>query len=257
MKRLALLILISCVAPSGAAHDLWLEPSTFRPAKGEKVSIRFMVGDDFQGEPVPRNDPRIERFVIREAGGERPVIGAHGDDPAGNVGDVNGRAIVAYRNRPMRHGNMTPAKFEAYLREEGLEHVIAARERKAAQRTPGREIYSRSAKLYLSGEGNTARFDETFGFRFELTPQTDPQAAGPLRIRVTFEGNPLRDILVTAIHRQSGQSLTGRSDEQGLVTLQSVRRGVWLVKAVHMFEAPEGSGADWESVWATLTFERR
>lgn len=216
-----------------------------------------MVGDDFQGEPVPRNDPRIELFVIREAAGERPVIGMHGHDPAGTVSHVKGHAIVAYRNRPMRHANMTPAKFEAYLREEGLEHVIAARKRRSEQRTPGREIYSRSAKVYLSGEGSAARLNEVFGFRFELTPETDPYGKGPLRMRVRFDGNPVRDILVTAMHRGSGESLTARSDERGLVTLPVERPGVWLVKAVHMFEAPEASGADWESIWATLTFERR
>ena len=31
--------------------------------------------------------------------------------------------------------------------------------------------------------------------------------------------------------------------------------GVWLVKAVHMVPAPAASGADWESLWASLTFE--
>jgi hypothetical protein len=30
---------------------------------------------------------------------------------------------------------------------------------------------------------------------------------------------------------------------------------VWLVKAVHMVPAPAGSGADWESIWASLTFK--
>jgi hypothetical protein len=30
---------------------------------------------------------------------------------------------------------------------------------------------------------------------------------------------------------------------------------MWLVKAVHMIEAPAGSNADWLSYWASLTFE--
>ena len=29
----------------------------------------------------------------------------------------------------------------------------------------------------------------------------------------------------------------------------------WLVKAVHMVQAPAGTDADWESLWASLTFE--
>ena len=31
--------------------------------------------------------------------------------------------------------------------------------------------------------------------------------------------------------------------------------GVWLVKAVHMVPLPKGQDADWESFWASLTFE--
>jgi len=33
------------------------------------------------------------------------------------------------------------------------------------------------------------------------------------------------------------------------------RPGVWLVKVVHMVPAPKDTGADWESLWASLTFE--
>ena len=31
--------------------------------------------------------------------------------------------------------------------------------------------------------------------------------------------------------------------------------GEWLIKAVHMVDCPEGSGAEWQSYWASLTFE--
>jgi len=30
---------------------------------------------------------------------------------------------------------------------------------------------------------------------------------------------------------------------------------VWLLSAVHMIDAPPGSGARWESLWSSLTFE--
>jgi hypothetical protein len=41
----------------------------------------------------------------------------------------------------------------------------------------------------------------------------------------------------------------------GRASLVLDRPGLWLVKAVHMVPAPEGSGAEWESLWASLTFE--
>jgi hypothetical protein len=30
---------------------------------------------------------------------------------------------------------------------------------------------------------------------------------------------------------------------------------MWLIKAVHMVEAPAGANAEWASYWASLTFE--
>jgi hypothetical protein len=39
------------------------------------------------------------------------------------------------------------------------------------------------------------------------------------------------------------------------VSFKLPQDGMWLVKAVHMIEAPAGSGAQWASFWASLTFE--
>jgi uncharacterized GH25 family protein len=58
-----------------------------------------------------------------------------------------------------------------------------------------------------------------------------------------------------ALH-QSGETLASiRTDAAGRVRVPLSRSGVWLVKAVHMIPAPAGADADWESIWASLTFE--
>jgi hypothetical protein len=51
------------------------------------------------------------------------------------------------------------------------------------------------------------------------------------------------------------EKLTARSDKEGRVTFRLPRSGMWLVKAVHMIPAPPDTKADWESFWASLTFE--
>jgi hypothetical protein len=53
---------------------------------------------------------------------------------------------------------------------------------------------------------------------------------------------------------QPSRQVAARTDAQGRVRLPLGGSGVWLVKAVHMIAAPAGSGADWESFWASLTF---
>ena len=74
--------------------------------------------------------------------------------------------------------------------------------------------------------------------------------------RILYEGKPLAGALVKAIALEDpDNTLSARSDAQGRVAFVLVRKGVWLVKAVHMAPAPPETGADWESLWASLTFE--
>jgi hypothetical protein len=49
--------------------------------------------------------------------------------------------------------------------------------------------------------------------------------------------------------------LSARTNASGRVAFDLAPAGVWLVKAVHMVPAPPASGADWESLWASLTLE--
>src|SRR5262249_25593008 len=65
------------------AHDFWIEPSTFRPSVPSRLNVALRVGQDFRGDPVPRDDRKIERFVLSGATGESSIPGLPGTDPAG------------------------------------------------------------------------------------------------------------------------------------------------------------------------------
>jgi uncharacterized GH25 family protein len=256
MKRAILLALALCALPA-FGHDFWLQPSTFRPAPGTDVDVRFLQGDRFNGEAVARNEARIERFLIRDAAGEREVGGENGADPAGHfIASSPGLAIVGYRTKPKQNEPMEAGPFEAYLREEGLEQVIGMRAARGDAKKRGTEIFSRSAKALLHA-GGTSRtsVDEPLGFRFEIVPETLPESK--LTVRLLFEGKPVRGVLVTALHGED-ESVTAsaRSDAKGRVTLPLAKDGFWMIKAVHMVPAAPAAGVDWESIWATLTFER-
>jgi hypothetical protein len=79
VKRSLFLISALIVTPLASAHDLWIEPSSFRPAVGERVAIALRVGQDVAGEPMPRIPPLIDRFTL----GGADVPGRSGADPAG------------------------------------------------------------------------------------------------------------------------------------------------------------------------------
>jgi uncharacterized GH25 family protein len=242
-----------------AAHDMWIEPMTFSPEAGEIVGVRLRVGQDFLGDPIPRDPALINQFVVEDAEGRKPVVGRTGADPAGFVrAAMPGVLVIGYRSNPSAVAQ-TAEKFNQYLKEEGLEAIAALRASRG-QTGATREMFSRCAKsLVLSGSTGKAEGDRSLGFTLELVAERNPytMAAGQdLPVRLTYENRPLAGALVVAINRANpSQKLTARSGKDGRVRFRFPRAGVWLIKAVHMVEAPAGADAEWASYWASLTFE--
>jgi hypothetical protein len=57
------------------------------------------------------------------------------------------------------------------------------------------------------------------------------------------------------LHSDPSVWLSARSDSRGAFSFMLPRAGVWLIKSVHMVRAWFFSDADWDSFWASLTFE--
>ena len=260
MKKLALAL--AAIALSGGpllAHDMWIEPMTFSPEAGEIVGVRLRVGQDFLGDPLPRDPALINQFVVEDGEGRKPVVGRTGADPAGFVrAAMPGVLVIGYRSNPSAVEE-TAEKFNQYLKEEGLDAVAALRASRG-QTGGAREMFSRCAKsLVLSGSTDKARGDRLLGFTLELVAERNPytmNAGQDLPVRLTYENRPLAGALVVAINKANpAQKLSARSGKDGRVRFKLPRGGMWLIKAVHMIEAPAGANADWASYWASLTFE--
>ena len=260
LRSPALALLAGLLATPLRAHDFWIEPSSFHPSVGSTVGLRLMVGQGFRGEPVPRNPALIVKFELISASGEAPIPGRPADDPAGTAPiTAPGLQAVGYRSGDS-FVSLDAQKFEDYLREEGLERIVAERARRGETEKPSRELFSRCAKaLLFAGEGPVRGDDRALGFSLELLAEKNPyalRAGSELPVRLLFDGRPLEGALVVAIPRgEPRETLSQRTDRSGRARLRLPREGAWLVKAVHMVPAPADSGADWRSLWASLTFE--
>lgn len=242
-----------------AAHDVWLEPSDYRPS-GSQVAVRVLVGENFIGDGVPRDSARMLRFAAIGPDGEQPLEGIDGVDPAGFFRPAAPGAhelLYVSEPRPIR---LSASKFEAYLAEEGLDHVARARRESDSGSEPVTELYSRCAKAIVVVGTDAGGAGAPRGCPLELVVVAGLEpAAGSGPRRVTFEllraGRPLEGGLVRALVSGSpAGALEARSDSAGRVTFTLDTGGPWLVKAVHMEPAKAALEADWESWWASLTF---
>jgi len=263
-RRLGVLV-VAAIALSRApvfAHDVWIEPTTFSPEPGQIVGVRLRVGQDLLGDSLLLDPALVNQFVVVDAAGRRPVVRRVGDDPAGLLRvAMPGLLVIGYRSNPSAI-ELDAEKFNQYLKEEGLDAVAALRARRNETGASGRELFSRCAKsLVLSGSPSEAQGDRLLGFTLELVAERNPyaiRAGQDLPVRLTYQNRPLAGALVVAMNSLNpSEKLAARTDNDGRVRFRLRPGGMWLVKAVHMVQAPAGTNAEWESLWASLTFELR
>ncbi len=269
---------LAALAGPLAAHDFWLVPSTFRPAPGGPLAVRLKVGERLQGDVLPRDPAQIERFALLGPLGSRtetPVAGPNGAEPAGYA-HLGGPGLywIVYDGAPNRL-DLAADKFEEALKKEGLERIAELRRTRGESDRPSRELFSRCAKslVRVGGPATSATsatvpipalpgIERPLGLDLELVPERDPSAplpGGELPVQLLFRGKPLAGALVVALHprKPAGDlaELTARTGKDGRVRLVLPEAGFWLIKSVHMIPAQQGAGIDWESLWASLTFE--
>ena len=260
-KRTLLAALLLAIGGTAvAAHDMWIEPTGFLPTVGRTVGFRLRVGQDFLGDPLPRDPSLIDRFVVLDGDTTTPVVGRDGADPAGlmRVG-APGLFVVAYHSKPSPVVLQAP-KFNQYLKDEGLEAIAALRAKSGDSNAEAREVFVRCAKsLLLAGPASEAQRDRVVGMPLELVAERNPYllASGQsLAVRLLYKDQPLAGALIVALNQRDPMArVAARSDKNGRVQLRLSEPGPWLVKAVHMIPAPAGTDSQWESFWASLTFE--
>ncbi len=255
-----LVVGITSAAPMVSAHDFWIEPETFRPQAGQPLPVTLRVGEDFVGTSQPLIPAWFSDYSIYASTQRSRVEGLIGDDPAGTfTPTVEGTQVIGYRST-RSFVEIEAAKFTSYLEDEGLEWAIAARERLGAGETSGREWFSRCAKALIlpSGAKPGSGHDQELGYTLELIPQRDPYALRPgarLPVNLIYESEPLAGALVVAFTAEDPASkFSVRTDKNGAALIPIETAGTWLVKAVHIIALEDNPGADWESFWASLTF---
>ncbi|WP_457651428.1 DUF4198 domain-containing protein [Rhodocaloribacter sp.] len=159
--------------------------------------------------------------------------------------------------------------FNEYLEHDGVLDVLAARKRDGELGLDARERYSKHVKALVQvGDRRTGAFGHRLGYPAEIVPVNNPYALGvgdTFEVLVLVDGKPVANQYVEASHEgYHGHDAEGghriavqtRTDETGVARIPLEAAGRWYVKLIHMARVDDGE-ADYESKWATLTFEVR
>ncbi|MEN8249383.1 MAG: DUF4198 domain-containing protein [Bacteroidota bacterium] len=158
---------------------------------------------------------------------------------------------------------LTAREFKEYLEHEGLTDVLADREKTGKSNRPAKEKYSKHVKNILQvGDRLTEHYNIELGYPIEFIPLENPYAkkvGDDISFKLLRSGNPVADQVVHYSFRSDSNKTSGaessiRTNKDGIITIPISKAGKWYIATIHMVESSE-NGVDYESNWATLTFE--
>ena len=175
-----------------------------------------------------------------------------------------GTYVVGASLKP-REITLKAKDFNLYLSDDGIPDVLALRKKKGELEKDATERYSKHIKAVLQvGNKRDGAFSTILGYPAELIPIDNPysvKAGGSIRVRSMVDGKPAANQLIVS----GGRTPSGgrfperrvRSDNSGVARIPIPRKGQWYVKFIHMAPFVGTEKIDYESKWATLTFEIR
>lgn len=267
IKACIVAILLVTMAGTLAAHDLFLVLASHFVTPNSTARIRVVNGT------FTKSEGSVTRARLRDisvvANGGRQRLDTVAWEPRENesvltarVGE-SGTYVVGASLSPSRI-TLDGKDFTGYLREEGLTSILRRRAQRNEVGARAREQYSKHVKILLQvGDRRTADFDVRLGYPAELVPVNNPYTLRPgqtLRVLSIVEGMQRAGEVVIAGGRTSAGGRIPQqkviSDANGIARIKLTSRGRWYVKFIHM-EPVASDSIDYESKWATLTFEVR
>lgn len=261
----AAMVLASAAVAS--AHDMFVKPARFFVEENSQVLVRILNGT------FSKSENSIDRVRLGDVSIASPAGRERLDTAMWTVaGDTStfrlrtgaaGTYVIGVSTRPSVIA-LTAKEFNNYLRDDGIPDVLEARRKAKRLQTPARERYSKHVKALVQvGGTRTGEFTTALGYAAEIVPLDNPYALSvgdTLRVRTLVDGQPVANQLVVHGGRApNGARLNQRnlrSDGSGVAHIALRQRGTWYVKFIHMAEV-ESDTVDYESKWATLTFQLR
>jgi len=258
---------LALVAGSLSAHDLFLKLSTYFLPPNTPVQALLLNGTFTTSEGVVARNRIADVSLVGPAGRtalDTTAVSARGDSSllrfrTGGTGTY----ALGLSMRP-REIALTGEQFNGYLKEEGLDDVLADRTRSGTLGEAAKESYAKHVKaIFQVGDVRSDHYASVLGYAAEIVPLENPFEAKPgatLRFRCLVNGQPAAGLTVLAGGTTSrGVAIPqarASTDSAGVARIRLEVAGRWYVKFINMQRSTQ-AGLTHQSQWATLTFEVR
>jgi uncharacterized GH25 family protein len=261
MKKSILLLIISFLVLPMLAHEFWLQPEKFMYQPAENINIRFWVGENFEGSNWGGNHAKINSLQL--------YMDDITDDMADQVSEEKGdslqlsifdegTAMIAF-NSTNSFLQLDSAKFNAYLKEDGLNSTIDYRTAHNENDSSGREFYQRSVKTLIQVGGKKTNISRQTNLPLDIIPASNPYALkndDSLTVKILFNKQPLINQLVNVWQRNNNETTRQQyiTNNKAEITFTVFTSGKWMLSTVKMIPLENDPQASWQSFWGSCTW---
>ena len=266
-KRIVLIVMALVIALPVASHDLYMKLDTYFVPAHARVEIQLINGtfDKSEGS-VLRN--RARRIDVVRAGRGRDTRKiewlAKGDTTRLTIQTGAPGTYVAGVSLLPRQIALTAKEFNEYLDEDGIPDILERRRSRGELEKGAREQYAKHVKAIIQvGDSITRGWDTRLGYPAELVPLANPytlMVGDSLPVLALVDRKPVAGLTVLAGFQPAGgepqKAVSVTTDSAGRAAIHLTSAGRWYVKFIRMTPTTKPK-LDYESKWATLTFELR
>lgn len=269
MRPKAWLVLVASLllVLSVSAHDLFLKLDSYFLPPNAKAKVQMLNGTFQSSDGVVRRDRMRDISVVAP---DRRITATDSiswrDMEKTTLMEIQtgaaGTYVVGISTKP-REIDLKAADFNDYLEHDGIPDILAKRRKDSELAKDVRERYSKHVRaIFQVGSARTEDYRTSLHYPVEIIPQSNPyslKVGQTLAVLCTMDGKPVvNQFVIAGWESVDGKlhSLDTRTDAKGIARFKLMAAGKWYVKMIHMAATNE-PGINYESKWATLTFQIR
>lgn len=251
---------LSLVAGPALSHEFWIAPEKYQVESDTPLTANLRNGQEFEGIPYPYFEGQTARFELIRDGLATPYAGRLGDIPALSASSgAPGLLVILHQTTPSTVTYSEWEKFAAFAAHKDFPDIRARHLARDLPETGFSELYTRYAKA-LIGVGSAQGRDAPTGMETEFVALSNPYTddlSGGFPVQILYRGAPRPGAQVEVFDRAPDGSVNItrlHADDAGRVRIPVASGHEYLLDAVVLRPAPEGSAAVWETLWAAMTF---
>jgi uncharacterized GH25 family protein len=267
MKR-KLIFLLVCIALTtnvATAHDLFLKLNEYVVEVNSSITVRLLSGSFTLSENTISRERMSDVSIVSPSGAVTRPTDSDWQDVKNTTmlalsPTEEGTHILGLSTKT-REITLKAKEFNDYLSHDGIPDTLATRKRKGELKKGVTERYSKYVKaIFQVGTNKTDSYKRPLGYAVEIVPQQNPydmKVGQTLEVLCLKDGKPLVNQFIMAgreFNKRVIVSSNTRTDSKGIAKIRLQGKGKWYVKFIQMTRLDEPQ-LDYESKWATLTFE--